>query len=138
MGHFGYTSDANDTCWDLLGRFAAPDAADGFPTTQLQADHVCAFIHSGFAFNSPEDQAYWAKQDESDTVLGPVVYLLNEGFRVPKALLERALAVARARRRSKAYLANWKPGTEREEALALEITVLRSELLRLAKETPAP
>lgn len=125
MGHFGISSDANDTSWDVLARFR--DDTECFPTTQEHADELVAWIVAGFP--DKEDRNgynYWVEQDESDTILGPIVYLLREKLLIKDLpLLKRALAIARARRGDNAYLDCWREREERVDALANEILLIK-------------
>ena len=122
MGHFGTSSDANDTSWDVLGKFSGED---GFPSTQKQADALAAWLEAGFPGDNSD---YWAKQDLCDTILGPVVFLLREKLIVPHSLLTRALSIARAARADKAYLNCWIDRDEREAALVEEIKLILKAL----------
>lgn len=127
MGTFGTSSDANDTSWDVLGHCCPnPDREESsFPINQAEADALLAWIAAGFPGGEKGHQAYWAKCDESETILGPVIWLLREGFTVDTAMLQRALAVARAKRGDKAYMSCWTDEGERDTALAEEIVTLR-------------
>lgn len=134
MGAFGTSSDANDTSWDVLGHCCPnPEREESsFPINQAEADALVAWIASGFPGGDKDEQRYWAARDESETILGPVIWLLGEGFTVDAAMLKRALAVARAKRSDKVYLSCWTDREERDTALAEEIVILRRALKVLA------
>lgn len=123
MGHFGTSSSANDTSWDVLGKFA--DKNGGYPSTQPQANALAVWILAGFP---GKDAKYWRLVDESDTILGPVIYVLKEGLVLPVALLERALAIALARRKDNGYLECWTDRKEREGALTREAKLIRKAI----------
>jgi len=123
MGHFGTSSDANDTSWDVLGKFSGEDGV--FPSTQAQADALAAWLEADFP---GENAFYWRAGDLRETLLGPVVFLLREKLTVPHHLLTRALSIARAARADKAYLDCWRKRDEREDALAEEIKLILKAL----------
>ncbi len=129
MGTFGTSSDSNDTTWDLLGSFGG----DGFPETQEEADRLSAFILSGFVTGGdPGDAAYYAKQCQTQVILGPVIYLLRQNLSVPRELLRRALKVVQLARKDRAYMQGWVDVDERDEALVEEILTIRRALKALS------
>lgn len=131
MGAFGTQSHSNDTSWDVLGRYAR-DGDGGFPGTQAEADLMLAWIAADFAGGTSEDRTYWRSQHESESVLGPIVWCLREGFTVPKPLLERAITIARSTRMDRAYMECWVDVEERDTALVEEIVMLKRAIKAIA------